>query len=57
MTWFEDDSQVIPEYIKNMTREEKQAILRKYEEDGKKRKLARQQQNTRISQSNNALWL
>jgi hypothetical protein len=43
MTWFEDDSQGISDEIRNMTREELDAIIAAYEEEGRKRRLAREQ--------------
>ncbi|MDR0986466.1 MAG: hypothetical protein LBL98_02060 [Ruminococcus sp.] len=43
MTWIEDDSQGISEEIKNMSQEERLAIIAAYEAEAKKRNLARQQ--------------
>jgi ribosomal protein L29 len=33
MTWFEDDSKGIPEYIKNMPKEQLEAEIRELEEE------------------------
>jgi hypothetical protein len=37
MTWFEDDSKGIPEKIKNMSREELDAIINEFEQKSKRR--------------------
>jgi hypothetical protein len=41
MTWFEDDSHTIPDYIKNMPREELDRRIEEYEEELRKERARR----------------
>jgi hypothetical protein len=38
MTWFEDDSKGIPDFIKNMSKEQLEADIHAYEEEAKQKK-------------------
>ncbi|MDR0946213.1 MAG: hypothetical protein LBM87_00500 [Ruminococcus sp.] len=46
MTWFEDDSKGIPDYIKNMSKEQLEAEIRAFEEEAQRKKAASLQQKS-----------